>query len=257
MIDIHTHILPGLDDGAESLDDTLAMAEQAVRSGVDVLVATPHSNQEQQYQNYESPALQTLFQQAKDALVRENIPLKLVRGMEIFASDDIVEKIRAGRLLPLNHSRYYLVEFAFPEEPWYIHDTLADLLEHGYIPVIAHPERYTCVQDDPNLLFEWRQMGVLAQLNKGSVLGRFGPRPERAAQQLLNHQLVNCIASDAHRPYIRTPDMREIDAFLCRYYSEEYRDLLLEENPSRIVFDRTPPAWPVPVPVERKKRWFL
>jgi len=256
MIDIHSHILPGIDDGAESVEDALAMAELAASSGVTVLAATPHSNQRGRFVNYESLSLQDLFYDLRAAIRKAQIPLRLVRGMEIYASDDVARRIATGQLLPLNDSRYYLVEFAFDEEEWYIRDILSDILGLGKVPVVAHPERYHCVQEDPNHLFQWRQMGALAQLNKGSVFGKFGARPKRAAEVLLNHGLVNCVASDAHRPYARTTDMSEIDSYLDLHFPPEYRDLLLEVNPGRILDNRPVPMEPRPLPVEARRRWF-
>lgn len=258
MIDIHCHILPGIDDGSESLEDSLIMAEMAVKSGVQVLAATPHSNQEDFFENYETESLRKLYLDLEAELRREKIPLQIVRGMEIFSSGDMIEKIKKGRLISLNSSRYYLIEFPFDSPPWVIQNVVEDVLKLGSTPVIAHPERYYCVQDNPNYLFEWRMMGALAQMNKSSVLGRFGSHTAKAAEVLLECNMITCIASDAHRPYVRTTDMREIEEFLEDYFPMEYRDLLMEHNPGCILQNRSLPKAPSPRPVQRKKRrlWY-
>lgn len=253
MIDIHCHILPGVDDGAQSMADALAMAEQAVRSGVTQLCATPHSNQKGRYENFDSMKFLNLFYSLKNLLRLERIPLTLVRGMEIFADSEVLWKISSGQVIPLNESRYYLIEFGFEEADWFFQDTLAGVLKLGKVPVIAHPERYTCVQEDPNLLYNWRKLGALAQLNKGSVSGKFGPRAQQCAEVLLRHGLVNCVASDAHRPYARTTDMSEIEDYLTRNFPADYCNLLLEDNPGRILSDRRV-SGPEPLPVE-PQRW--
>lgn len=255
MIDIHAHILPGIDDGAKSLEESLIMAEMAVQSGVRVLVATPHSNQTGVFENYESTDLKDLFQNLQKALYREKIPLKLARGMEIFCEGDVIRKISDQKLIGLNHSAYFLVEFPFDTLPWKIESTLHALLDEGKIPVIAHPERYYCVQDRPQYLYEWQKLGVLSQMNKASIFGKFGPRTAQAAEILLEHHLVHCIASDAHRPDIRTTDMREIENFIIKHDSEETARILLEQNPARILLNRKTAGGLTPVPVSQNQYW--
>ena len=197
-----------------------------------------------------------IFSRLQQALQEEGIPLTLHLGMEIFASEDLCEKIQAGALLSLNRSRYYLVEFAFDEAPEFIGDILDGMLSVGAIPVIAHPERYFCVQDSPELLYEFREMGAVLQMNKGSVFGRFGKEAERTAQYLLENRLAGCAASDAHRANYRTPDMRPIREFLSEWYGESYAELLLKVNPRRILENR--PVLYEPSPERRRKRrWFV
>lgn len=255
MIDIHTHILPGVDDGAPDLETSLMMAEAAARSGVTVLAATCHSNQEE-YQNYESEELRQRFEELQQEIHRERIPIQVVRGMELWGVGALGQMIRSGRLLPLNGSRFYLVEVPFDAEPEEIRERLIEILDLGRVPVLAHPERYYCVQNRPNRLFEWRMLGVLAQMNKGSIFGRFGPKTEKTAEILLEHQMVTCIASDAHGVEYRTADMGPIREFLERHYSEDYAEILLRSNPGQILKNRLPAAGPPPVPVRQEIRWF-
>ena len=235
MIDIHTHILPMVDDGASNFEEALDMAVMAAESGVRAIVATPHSNHDVGFVNYESEYLAEIFNKLCDMLHEMNIPIRLYRGMEIWASTDIVEKLSYGTLLTLNRTKYTLVEFAFDEETWWIEAILEEMLREGYLPIIAHPERYFCVQEDPNNLYNWRKMGAFAQMNKGSILGRLGRRAEDTAKLLLKHNLINCLASDAHHIYARTTDMTELNRYIERDFSQEYRDLLMVENPKAIL----------------------
>ena len=235
MIDIHTHILPNIDDWADSLEEAYEMALMAVRSGVEALVATPHSNQGMGIMDHERKKQEQAFLNLEQVLLREKVPLKLYRGMEIWSSIDMVEKIQSGKLITLNETPYVLIEFAFDEEPWWIEAIMEELKGAGLIPIIAHPERYYCVQEDPELLYEWRMQGALAQMNKGSILGRFGREIERTAEILLKKHLFTCIASDAHHAYIRTTDMRELLYYLQRHYSQEEQDRLLRQNPLSII----------------------
>ncbi|MBS6706460.1 hypothetical protein QUW49_01420 [Lacrimispora saccharolytica] len=255
MIDIHTHILPEVDDGSPNMDISLMMAEAAARSGVGMVAATCHSNQEQ-FENFESERLRQRFEDLQQEIARERIPVELVRGMEIWGVGALRDKIRSGRLIPLNRSRFYLVEVPFDMEPEEILGQLMEILALGKVPVLAHPERYYCVQDRPSWVYEWRMLGVLAQMNKGSIFGRFGPKTEKTAEVLLNHQMVNCIASDAHGAEYRTADLGSAREFLERHYSAEYAELLLSRNPEQILKNRLPSAGPTPVPVRQEIRWF-
>jgi protein-tyrosine phosphatase len=238
MIDIHTHILPMVDDGASCFDEALDMAAIAVESGVQALVATPHSNHDVGFVNYESEHQIELFEKLCTLLRQAKIPLQLYRGMENWASVDIVQKLDYGKLLTLNATRYTLVEFAFDEEPWWIEAILKEMLLGGYIPIIAHPERYFCIHEAPNHLYEWRIMGALAQMNKESILGRLGRHTAEAAELLLKHNLVNCVASDAHHAYARTTDMAALNRYLEKNFSQGYRDMLMKDNPRAVLEGR-------------------
>lgn len=239
MVDIHTHLLPGLDDGAQTKDDFLQMAAIAADSGVDTIVCTPHSNMPGIFLNYDSEKIKSLFRECQELLVQKHIPIHLRRGMEIFATPDIQEKIKDGRLIPINNSRYYLVEFAFGENPAFMRDTLYGLLDMGLWPIIAHPERYDCIQDFPPFLYEWVQAGVHAQVNRGSFFGRFGENAAKTVNLLLEHNIITCIASDAHSPQRRTPYMADIRGILQKEFSEELAIELLDRNPRSVVEGKT------------------
>lgn len=238
MIDIHTHILPMVDDGASCFEEALDMAAIAAESGVQALVATPHSNHDTGYVNYESEHLEAMFDKLCGMVKEADIPVKLFRGMELWASTDIVDKLLCGKLLTINRTKYTLVEFAFDEEPWWIEAVLREMIFGGYIPIIAHPERYHCVQEEPNCLFEWRKLGAFAQMNKESILGRLGRHTAVTAEILLKHNLINCVASDAHHAYVRTTDMTELNRYMGKFFSLGYCELLLQGNPLAILEGR-------------------
>ena len=180
MTDLHIHILPGVDDGSPNLSTSLEMAEIAAKSGVRILAVTPHANQtgiegvEDGYVNYDSEQLLELFYRLEQEIRKEHIPISLVRGMEIMSIGPLNEKIKERKLIPLHESRYYLIEVPFDMAPDGIRRRLMEFPAMGKIPVLAHPERYFCVQDSPELLYEFREMGAVLQMNKGSVFGRFG-----------------------------------------------------------------------------------
>ena len=127
------------------------------------------------------------------------------------------------------------MEFGFREDPDFCRWVLHRCVEQGFRPVIAHPERYFFVQEDPSIAYDWCTAGYALQLNKGSVLGRFGPEAGGMAELLLQHGLAACVASDAHSPFQRSTHMAELREFLLEEYGDSYTRLLLEENPARIL----------------------
>lgn len=238
MIDIHTHVIPGIDDGSESMEMSLEMLAISAESGVDTLVATPHCNIPDEYDNYADDSLLARCQQLDRRREEAHIPIKLYRGMEIFATERLPELLQTHQVWTLNDTDYFLTEFSFDEDPDFCRDILRRCSRLGYRPIIAHPERYFFLQNDPELAFEFCVSGYGLQVNKGSLLGRFGPRPKRLADLLLQHGLCACVASDAHRPYERSTHMGEVKEFLEEEYGEAYMKLLLEENPARILSGR-------------------
>lgn len=238
MIDIHAHILPGIDDGAEDMYDTLEMARMAADSGVDRIIATPHCNIPGMYGNYFGREYIDRYESVVRAVRKEKIPIEILPGMEVFSTEDLPELIVNHKIMPLNQSRYILMEFAFDEDPEFADSILKRVEEVGARPVIAHAERYEFIQDYPQIAYRWFRKGYVIQANKGSFLGRFGGGPKRAADSLLRHNLISVIASDAHSPLQRTPYMMDVYEELSREYSENHLDVLFQYNPARICDNR-------------------
>ncbi len=250
MIDLHTHILPGIDDGAGSIEAALEMAEMAAASGTLAVAATSHGNTgaftiEQYWDAYE---------ELSQELTRNDIPLELYPGMEIFMDHNVEQKLADGSLLTINETRYVLVEFALEEELWMVNDYLQMLDEAGYIPVIAHAERYAFVQRFPEEVYQWVMRGCVIQVNKGSLLGAYGKKEADMALSLLSHNLIHVVASDAHSPQHRTPKMGNAVRFLNEAVPPKYRELLLSENPRRIVSGEEIAGFP-PKPYRRNRYW--
>ncbi len=246
MIDIHTHILPGMDDGARNMRDSLNMARLAVESGVHTIIATPHCNIPGFFNNYFDPFFHRLLMKLRQRLSEERIPLRVFSGMEVFTTGDVIDKMEDGRIISLNHSRYYLMEFPFDIMPEVMEDRLLRIAHTGRVPVIAHPERYHCIQDMPQLLYELLDRGCKAQCNKGSFFGYFGESARKTVEVLADYHLIHMVASDAHSPYERTTYMGEIQEYLEERYSYEYAKLLLYDNPNRLIYDQ-------PIPFQGKK----
>ena len=234
MVDIHTHILPGMDDGAADIYDSIEMASLAHEYGTKVIVATPHCNIPGEYGNYFGDNYVRTFQKTKEIIQREQPGVTLLAGMEVFATEDLPRLLTEGKIFPINRSRYVLIEFDFREDPDFAGRILRQVKEVRAIPVIAHAERYGFVQDDPQIVYGWKQLGYEVQVNKGSFMGRFGEDARRAAYELLNHNLVTAVASDAHSPVRRTTCMADAYDYLSEEYPQDYLRILFEENPRNI-----------------------
>ena len=234
MIDVHCHILPDVDDGAENLKESLAMADLAIGCGVRDIIATPHfRGAEQELENL--PRMVEQLNRLNRALDAEGKKLRIHPGAEILCFPETVGLARQGKLPTLGGSDYVLCEFFFDAPFEYMDRILADIAKAGYKIVVAHPERYEAVIRDPRTARHWFRKGYVIQLDKGSVLGAFGGRVQAAARWLLDGGFVHMIASDAHSPRRRTTDLSHLRFWLLERYPEAYAQLLLEKNPGRIL----------------------
>ncbi len=241
MIDLHCHILPALDDGAQSMHSAVEMAHMAVRSGVRAIVATPHC------MDGGARQVNQAFRELQRMLQTEHIPLELYPGMEIFGTHKTPSLLKDGELFTLNNSRYPLVEFSFHSDGEAETAVLGSLLRAGYRPLVAHPERYFYIQEDPTLLNRWVDMGCLLQLNKGSLLGRFGQVPQALAMELVARGFACTVSSDAHSAAVRTPWLQDVRQLLEENFSPHTAQWLLHRNPLHILenqpLEPVRPAW--------------
>ncbi len=239
MVDIHCHILPGVDDGSPSMEGSLEMARMAADTGVTDIIATPHCNLPGDGPgNYRSPELDAALTRLRQALTREGIPLAVHPGAEVFCTPELDRLLDRQRLQTLGGGRYLLAEFYFDESAEFMEQCFRAIRRRGLVPVAAHPERYDAVQRDPYIIRRWFEGGVVIQMNKGSILGRLGRRAQDTALWLLDRGLAHAAASDAHSPDVRTPRMDLLKDLLRREYAPACSWLLLEENPRRILESR-------------------
>jgi len=203
MIDTHLHILPGVDDGPETVQESLALARALVQEGVHTAIATPHYNDE--FLPRSAAEIQERVHDLQQVLDHHDIPLRLFPGHEALIKPGLVEDIQTGRLGTLNGSHYLLLELWnsawLPETE----RVIFELRAFGIVPIIAHPERYRAIQKDPHRLDALLQQGALIQLVAGSLIGMQGNTARRTAEDLLKKGLIHCIASDAHCLSMRPP----------------------------------------------------
>lgn len=238
MYDVHCHILPALDDGARTVEESLRMAAIAVAGGTSQIICTPHcsSSDPALGQRLERILERTAF--LNDRLADAELPVHLHPGMELLVTGPLEDMLRRGEFLTLAGSRYILLEFPFHTLPHAIEAAAAEVAAAGLCPVIAHPERYDCVQDAPEQVERWLAQGWVVQVNRGSITGTLGQNARTAGQWLLRHRLAHLVASDAHRAEFRTPELRTGWDWIARHCSEGYASFVLEANPNRILKDR-------------------
>ena len=203
MIDTHLHILPGVDDGPETMQESLMLAQALVQEGIRFAVATPHYNDE--FPQRSAAEIQNRVNDMQRELDRYGIPLRLFAGHEVLIKPGLVEDIKAGRLATLNGSRYLLLELWNTSWLPETERVLFELMAQGIIPILAHPERYRAIQQDPDCLAELLRQGVMTQLTASSLVGIQGNTARRCAEKLLKKGLIHCIASDAHGLAKRPP----------------------------------------------------
>lgn len=250
MIDLHTHILPEVDDGAADMDEALRMTILAYETGTEYLVLTPHCGiPGAARSNYWSKEMFERFRAYRQRVKDEGIPIRIGYGSEVYATPELPKLLEQGRLLPLAGSRYLLIEFDFEASPETIRRALDTVHRAGLVPVLAHPERYRMTMEYPGAIFDWVRSGCIIQMNRDSVTGHFGRTVEDCANMLLRSRLVHCVASDAHHADYRNPDMSDVERVLAKRCGSSYAHLLLKENPLRVVSNRKlviPEALPLP-----------
>lgn len=209
MIDLHCHILPGVDDGAENIEASIAMAEQAVSQGITHILCTPHHNNGK-YTNPKSEVI-SLVASLQAELDKRKLPLTVLEGQEVRITGDLIEDIRKDKILFTDlEDTYILIEFPTMEVPSYTEQVFFELLQMEKVPVIVHPERNAHFRKDPNNLIPFLEMGCLAQLTAPSYVGVFGKDIQKTAKIMVEHNLVQMVASDAHGVSKRPFYMKEI-----------------------------------------------
>ena len=238
MIDIHTHILPGLDDGAQDLEAALQMAQAAAADGIDRIIATPHVITGSF--DYSREQILTAVNQLNAEITARQIPVQILPGGEYRLEADLPARLRAGNVLTLNDSRaYLLVELPSSLLPPDYERFIYDIQVQGIIPIIAHPERNKVIMKNPAILKKMTDRGIMAQLTTASVTGDFGKEIHKCARQLIEQGSVQFLASDAHtHEGHRSLNLSGARDTIKKDYGDVYAQVLVEENPSRLINGR-------------------
>ena len=247
MLDLHCHILPGIDDGATDLDMALQMARIAADDGIHTIACTPHIYPGMYDNNADGIRAAIAAFQAE--LDHRGIPLRLVEGADVHLDLDLVGGIRAGRVPTLARSRYLLLEPPHHVAPPRFEDTVFQLMVAGYVPVITHPERLSWIEGHYGVFQRLVKGGAWMQITAGSTTGRFGKRPRYWADRMLDERLVHILATDAHHPRRRPPLLAEGRDAAARRVGEQEATHMVLTRPQGIV-DNVEPGALSPLPVQ-------
>ena len=254
MYDLHAHILPGVDDGAKTLDDTLKMARVAAEHGTKVMLCTPHRRDIME--NWSAQHVRDLLAEVNCELRAKGIELELLLGMENHLDLELIEDSSAGKALAMNGTRYSLVEMPFFGRPNYAGDVLFQLQLQGVTPVLAHPERIEAFQRDPEMLAGFVESGMLTQVTAGSLVGHFGARVKDFSLGLLRRRLVHILASDTHFPDgPRSPELGPGVQAAAKIAGQQEALAMVVDTPKAIL-DDIPIEVEPPLEQERPKRWW-
>ncbi|MEH6949679.1 CpsB/CapC family capsule biosynthesis tyrosine phosphatase [Bacillus sp. JJ634] len=221
MIDIHCHILSGIDDGAQTMEDSLAMAEQAVQQGITKIIATPH-HKNGKYENRKQDILHRVVE-LNNVLKEKKIPLDILHGQEPRIYGELVEDYRNGEIVTLNDGGQYLfVELPSAHVPRYTAKLLYDIQSEGLTPIIVHPERNQELIQNPDLLYEFVKNGTLTQITAASIAGDFGKNIAKFSMQLIEANLTHFVSSDAHNITNRSFKMNEAFDAIERKYGVDF-----------------------------------
>ncbi|MDO4743576.1 MAG: hypothetical protein Q4B04_06040 [bacterium] len=235
MVDIHCHLLPFVDDGAASFDESCNMAEIALDNGFTDIIVTPHANRFHNRRNYYDDKFEDNIDALRFELKLRQLNINIYPGMEVMSDENLPSLIDKGQIIGLNHSKYVLIEFLPDDKSGWIKQVLQYLISSGYIPIIAHPERYYVLQDSISQAGKWVEMGCLLQINKESVLPGYIGKERDVALSLLDRRLAHFIATDAHGDTHRNGHVFEDKTFLDTRYGREYTDLLFIKNAHKVL----------------------
>jgi protein-tyrosine phosphatase len=232
MIDIHTHILPGVDDGAKDLSEALAMARLAVADGLTHLFATPHHRD---YTSLSRLEVARRVAQLQAELDQAGIPLTLLTGHEVRLYDDMFDDWDNSLAGPLGHSLYVLAEPLFTHYDRHTDELLFELFDRGYMPVMAHPERIRPIQDNLALIEPFLARGGLTQITATSMTGNNDWRAKKTAETMLRNGMAHIIASDAHHSYYRPPTLAAARDAAALIVGSEQASAMVSARPMAIV----------------------
>ncbi len=235
MKDLHSHILYGIDDGCKTLDEALNLLKLSKKRGIDEIILTPHYIENSKF-NCNNFNKKTLFEELKNKLREEQIDIKIYLGNEVFFTDNFLNLIANGEIETLNNSKYIL--FEFPMGPIYNNtsEIISMLISRGYVPILAHPERYYRFQEHPEIAKEYLRMGVHLQGNFTSLFGKYGKTSLKTLKYLLKKHYISFLGSDTHHEI--KYNAKKVRKKLLKITKDvDYVNDLLENNFNKVIND--------------------
>lgn len=235
FIDIHSHILPGLDDGSDSFEMSMQMLRCAADDGISGIILTPHNKPGHRHRLFSE--IMSRVEGLRKMLSEAGISIDLYMGSELYYRNGLLGEFENDIAGTLAGSRYVLVEFNPPEDYEYIRNGIYALLTGGYYPILAHAERYRNVCAEKSRIDDLIEMGCYIQVNAGSVMGKAGPKSKRFVRNMLKQRQVHFVATDAHDMGKRAPHLSDCAYFIRKKYGGDYSQQLFCENPLHVIRD--------------------
>ena len=229
MIDFHSHILPAIDDGSKSIEDSIQILREAREAGFSKIISTSHYLEG--YYEVEEEERKRLIQELRN----EDIGLELYVGSEIYITENMIDLLKGKKASSINNSKYVLFEIPMNNKTMLTKEIIYRLIENGYVPVLAHPERYSFIQQNPEELEELVDMGALCQSNYGSIIGLYGKKTEKTVKKLLKNNLIHFFGSDVHRQEQIYNKIPKAIKKIKKIISEDKFIELSEINPQKVL----------------------
>lgn len=254
LVDIHCHLLPGIDDGAADWGESVAMARLATGEGIHVAVATPH--QLGRHARNQGNAIRQRTAELQEVLARQGVTLRVVPGADVRIEPGLAAKVQTGEVLTLaDQGRYVLLEL--PHEVYLpMERLLVELRAAGLVGILSHPERNAGILARPSVVGGLVDNGCLMQVTAASLLGGFGPQVQGCAERLVTGGLVHFVATDAHGCRVRRPLLRRAFQRVAELAGPEIASRLCSIHPAAVVSNRTVPLGRVESAGHRPARWF-
>ena len=233
MIDMHSHILPNIDDGAKSIEETFHLIKEAKNAGFEGIISTSHYMEG--YYETDNAEREVWVNAIYEKLQEQNLDIRLYLGNEIYFSDNIINLLKQRKASTINETNYVLFEMPLNAEPLNLYDVIYEMLQYEIIPILAHPERYSFVQREPELIYDLIQKGVYMQANYGSIIGQYGKKAQFIVKKFLENNMIHFLGSDVHRKNTVYPKIPIILQELEKIIGKEKLEELTTINPKLVL----------------------
>ena len=236
MIDFHTHILPNIDDGSRSIEETFNLIKEAKNVGFEAIISTSHYIEE--YYETNAPEREVWINAIYENLQAKNIDINLYLGNEIYLSENIIKLLEQGKASTINDTSYVLFEMPLNAEPMNLYDIIYEMMQYKLVPILAHPERYSFVQKEPELIYDLIEKGVLMQANFGSILGIYGEKAQIIVKKFFENNMIHFLGTDVHRQNSIYPKVPEALVEIRRIIGDEKVKELTKINPRLVLHNK-------------------
>ena len=236
MIDFHTHILPNIDDGSRSIEETFNLIKEAKNVGFEAIISTSHYIEE--YYETNAPEREVWINAIYENLQAKNIDINLYLGNEIYLSENIIKLLEEGKASTINDTSYVLFEMPLNAEPMNLYDVIYEMMQYKLVPILAHPERYSFVQKEPELIYDLIEKGVLMQANFGSILGIYGEKAQIIVKKFFESNMIHFLGTDVHRQNSIYPKVPEALVEITKIIGDEKVKELTKINPRLVLHNK-------------------